>query len=224
VTFFGSYRGNVDPSDLGLRHPELAGTSSGLHPEEHEEHPVHAPAWLMSGPVAILMVPTVLIGWLNFGGENSPWARFFAPVFPKVELVGTAPPELMTSALVLALVVIGFAIAYVRYGSAAALGGAVERLRSETVRQPAILTNAFYFDAAIDALFVRPAIALGRFLGGVIEPRVIDAGVREASISASWLGHLFRSFQTGLVRAYALTLAFGVACFVLYYALAGGAK
>jgi NADH-quinone oxidoreductase subunit L len=226
VTFFGSYRGNVDPSDLGLRHPELAGTSAsaGAHPEEEEEHHAHAPAWLMSAPVAVLMVPTVLIGWLNFGGDASPWARFFLPVFPHVE-TGPAPlPEIATSALVLLLVIAGFAIAYVRYGSAAALAGAVERLRTETVRKPAVLVNAVYFDAAIDALFVRPAYAIGRWFGGVIEPRVIDAGVREASISTNWLGHLFRSFQTGLVRAYALTLAFGVACFVLYYALAGGAK
>ncbi len=125
----------------------------------------------------------------------------------------------------LLLVAVGFAIAYVRYGSKTALAGAVERLRNESVHQPAILVNAFYFDAAIDALFVRPAqIALGRWFGNVVEPHVIDAGVREAAISASWLGHLFRSFQTGLVRAYALTLAFGVACFVIYYALVGGGR
>src|SRR6201996_7225216 len=80
VTFFGSYRGNVDPSELGLRHPELAGTSvsAGHHTEEDHPH-VHAPEWLMQGPVALLMIPTVLIGLLDAGGENSPWGRFFAP-------------------------------------------------------------------------------------------------------------------------------------------------
>jgi hypothetical protein len=41
--------------------------------------------------------------------------------------------------------------------------------------------------------------------------------VREAGISAQWLGHLFRSFQTGLVRAYALTIAAGVVFVVAYY-------
>jgi len=58
----------------------------------------------------------------------------------------------------------------------------------------------------------------------VVDPRVIDAGVREASISATWLGHLFRSFETGLVRSYALTIAFGVACFAIYYAVVGAAR
>jgi hypothetical protein len=35
---------------------------------------------------------------------------------------------------------------------------------------------------------------------------------------------LFRSFQTGLVRAYALALAFGAACFALYYVVIGAGK
>jgi NADH-quinone oxidoreductase subunit L len=223
VTFFGSYRGEVDPSDLGMRHPELAGTSqsSGHHAEEEEPGYGHAPAWLMSVPVGILIVPTVLIGWLDLGGDASPWGKFFAPLFGHVEATTATPPEWVTSAVVLALVALGFGIAYLRYGSPQALANAVPRLRNETVHMPGVLANAFYFDSAIDALFVKPAIALGRFFGDVVDPHVLDAGVRETGISANWLGHLFRSFQTGLVRAYALTIAFGVACFAVYYAVIG---
>ncbi len=229
VTFFGAYRGNIDPSELGMRHPELAGTAapSGHHGEE-EEHGhgghAHAPAWLMSGPVAILMIPTTLIGWLAFGGDDSPWKRFFAPVFPHDVPTASTPPDWVTSALVLVLIVAGFAVAYLRYGNARALLDAVPRLRTEAVRMPGVLANAFYFDTAIDALFVKPAQAVGRWFGGVFDPRVIDAGVREASISASWLGHFFRSFETGLVRAYALTIVFGVACFAIYYVVIGVAR
>lgn len=175
----------------------------------------------MSAPVAILMVPAVLIGWLDFGGAQSPWGQFFAPLFGSAEAPAGTPPEALTTWLALLCVAVGIAVAYVRYARPAALTSAVERLRGETVKMPAILTNAFYFDAAIEALFVRPAIALGRLFARIVDPLIIDAGVREASLSASWLGHLFRSFQTGLVRAYALTIVFGVACFVLYYALAG---
>ena len=85
---------------------------------------------------------------------------------------------------------------------------------------PAVLVNAYYFDAAYEALLVRPARALGAWFYRFVDPHVIDAGVREAAWSSQWLGHLFRSFETGLVRAYALSIAFGVVCIVAYYAIA----
>jgi NADH-quinone oxidoreductase subunit L len=229
VTFFGTYRGNVDPSELGLRHPELAGTAPAAAHHGEEEGAAHghahAPAWLMSAPVAVLMIPSTLIGWLYFGGESSAWGRFFAPVFPHAEGAAlSGPPELVTTLIVLAFVAAGIAVAAIRYAVPAAQAHAVERLRTETVHMPVILANAFYFDAAIDALFVRPSIAAGRFFGRVFDPHIIDGGVRDAAIAANWLGHLFRSFQTGLVRAYALSIVFGVACFVIYYAVIGAAR
>ena len=227
VTFFGAYRGNIDPSELGMRHPEFAGTSvpAAHHAEAEEEHPsAHAPAWLMSGPVALLMIPSTFVGWIAYGGDDSPWKRYFAPVFPHSVPTASTPPDWVTSALVLVLIAVGFGVAYARYGNGKALLDAVPRLRIETVRMPALLANAYYFDALLDALFVKPAAALGRWFGNVVDPHVIDAGVREASISANWLGHLFRSFETGLVRAYALTIVFGVACFAVYYVVIGVAR
>jgi len=93
---------------------------------------------------------------------------------------------------------------------------------------PGVLVHAYYFDAAYEALLVRPAAALGAWFERFVDPHVIDAGVREAAWTSQWLGHLFRSFQTGLVRAYALSIVFGVVCIVAYYAFAfafnGGAR
>jgi NADH-quinone oxidoreductase subunit L len=230
LTFFGRYRGDVDPSDLGIRHPEFAGTApvAGHHAEEEEPHH-HAPAWLMSGPVAVLIPFSIAIGWLQFGGETSPWARFFGDFFGTAATTAPvpAPPfsEVVSTAIVLVLVLAGFAVAWLRYCNTAALQNAVPRLRAETVRTPALLWNAYYFDAAYDYLLVRPARALGAAFVRFVDPHVIDAAVREAAISSQWLGHLFRSFQTGLVRAYALSIAFGVLCVVAYYAVAfGGAR
>jgi NADH-quinone oxidoreductase subunit L len=220
VTFFGSYRGAVDPSALGIRHPELSGQPpESTHVEEH--HGDHPTSNLMNVPVAILAVGAVFVGFLWIAG----WREFFKPVFAgAVEGRTPAISELASSLLVLAVVLIGIGVAYVRYAAPKALRDAIERLRIETVRMPAPLANAFYFDAAIDALVVKPAQALGRLADEVLDPQIIDGAVRETSILAVWTGHLFRSFQTGLVRAYALTLVFGVACFVAYYAFVGGAR
>jgi NADH-quinone oxidoreductase subunit L len=223
VTFLGTYRGHVDPSELGIRHPELAGTPHAGDEVTHEEHSSRA-EWFMIVPVAILIVPTVLIGWLMFGGENSPWAHFFAQQFPHPALAATPVSEGLTGLITFVVVLAGIGIAYARYATRAAQANAVERLRTESIRMPGILTNAFYFDAALDALFVRSSQLLGALFGRILDPHVVDGAVRETAISAQWLGAMVRSFQTGLLRAYALILVFGVACFVVYYAIvAGGA-
>ena len=130
----------------------------------------------MNVPVAILVVPSVAIGGaLLFGGDASPWARFFAPLFAAqgrpitpVAPITPAISENLTSAIVVIVVAIGFLIAWQRYATTAAQRDAVERLRRETEKMPAVLTNLFYFDAAIDAIFVRPAQALGRFSAGML--------------------------------------------------------
>jgi NADH-quinone oxidoreductase subunit L len=205
VAFFGSYRGKLDADHL------------------------HAPGWIMNAPVAILVVPTAAIGGaLLAGGENSPWARFFAPLFAQPARPGTpvapiapALSEGMTSAIVFGLVLAGFAIAWWRYASDAAQRDTLERLNGEAARTPALLKNLFYFDAIIELLFVRPAQWLGEFFGRTLDPHIIDGAVRDVVLWARWLGDLVRSFQTGLVRAYALLLAFGAACFIVYYAIAG---
>ena len=223
ITFFGEYRGEVDPSSLGIRHPEFAGTPApAAHAQDDEVHEHHAPAWLMIAPVAVLWIGTIFAGFLNLGGVNSPWHKLLEPVFGTAISYpeGTAPvSEIVSSVIVLAIVLLGVAIAYVRYGNAGALRDAISRLREETVRMPAILVHLFYFDLAIDALLVRPSRALGFLFGQLVDPLVIDGTVREARVSAVWLGHLFRSFQTGLVRAYALTIVFGAAAFIVYYAI-----
>jgi NADH-quinone oxidoreductase subunit L len=234
VTFFGQFRGNVDPSDLGIRHPELAGTAGGTSPlaDDADEqaqhghgHAAHAPAWIMSAPVAVLIPFSIGIGWLAIGGETSPWQTFFAPLVPSAPTLEAAPiSELVSGIIVLAVVAVGIVLAYLRYGTKAALEGSVARLRTETVRMPPVLANAYYFDAAIDALIVKPAAAVGRFCGDIVDPVVIDGGVREVAHTASWFGHVFRSFQTGLVRGYALYIVFGVACFAVYYAVIGTGK
>jgi NADH-quinone oxidoreductase subunit L len=202
VAFFGEYRGEVQHA--------------------------HLPGWIMNVPVAVLVAPSVAIGGaLMSGGTGSPWERFFAPLFgaqtaPVPNLGAPAISEGMTSLIVCGLVVIGFAIAWWRYGTAVAQREAPERLRSESLRMPALLTNLFYFDAAIDLIFVRPAQLLGTIFGRVLDPHVIDGAIRDVVFWARWLGALVRSFQTGFVRAYALVLVFGAACFIAYYAVAGG--
>jgi len=198
VTFLGEYRGDVD-------------------------HP-HGSGWQMVVPVAILIVPSVVAGWLLFGGENSAWAHFFATQFPATQLPAANVPAIsegLTTLIVLALVVLGFAVAWVRYGSKAALHNAAERLEREATRMPGILVNAFYIDVILDAVFVRTSQALGSLFSRFVDPLVLDGAVRGVAGTAGRLGGLARLLQNGLVRSYALLLVLGAALFLAYYAFAG---
>jgi NADH-quinone oxidoreductase subunit L len=222
VTFLGQYRGDVDPTELAIHQtvPVVAGSRSA-HETGDTGHHGHAPAWIMALPVAILMVPSTLIGWL-MAGDPSPWSNYFATQFGTEVLTTPVISEMATRGIVLLFVIAGFAVAWMRYATRTAQANAVVRLRNEALRMPAILTHLFYFDAAIDLIFVRSSQLLGTLFGRLLDPQIVDGTVREVAFSARWLGVLVQSLQTGLVRAYALILVFGAACFIIYYAFAGG--
>ena len=219
VTFFGPYRGDVPDADLAI--------VSAPHAAHAHDHGEHAPAWLMAAPVAVLMVPTVIAGYVSIGGESSPWYRYFGTLFGHGGNVASLPlpiPEWGVTLFVLALVTVGIVVAYLRYGAPAAQLASVARLRGETVAMPGVITHAFYVDAALDAVIVRPATAIGEAFSRFVDPHVIDAGVRDVAWLAGVAGALARGLQSGLVRAYALTIVVGAACFIAYFAFVGGTR
>jgi len=219
VTFFGPYRGDVPDAMLAV--PPAA------HAAHAEHGDAHAPAWLMQGPVAILMVPTVVAGYLTIGGERSPWYRYFGTLFGHGGNVAGVPlpiPEWGSTLFVLVLVTLGIIVAFVRYGSPAVQMQSIDRLRGEALAMPPVLARAFYIDDAIGFAIVRPALALGNAISRIVDPHVIDAGVRDVAWIAGMLGALARGLQSGLVRAYALTLVVGAACFIAYFAFLGTAR
>ncbi|HVA38561.1 MAG TPA: NADH-quinone oxidoreductase subunit L [Candidatus Dormibacteraeota bacterium] len=201
ITFAGEYRG--DP-----------------HAGEHGHGP-HVPAWVMGLPVAVLGVGSVVIGWLNWPVES--FARFLAPVFngaPEVPVGAWGGEFLSTQLPLLAALIVGAGLAYLQYGTAAALADAPDRLEREAKTQPAFLVKLFYWNELLDALFTVPARAIGTWFARVLDPKVIDAVlVRDVATDAGILGLLFRRWQSGLVRTYALTLLCGAAAMIVYFAV-----
>ncbi|MFN2449607.1 MAG: NADH-quinone oxidoreductase subunit L [Candidatus Baltobacteraceae bacterium] len=224
VTFFGTYRGALDPAQVGVTRQAQSGPGAVIshqHAEPHERD-AHAPGWIMAVPVAILGVFAVTAGYLMIGPE-SPWAHFFASSFPARALPTPAISEVATTLIAVAMFAIGCALAYGRYMSRAFLENAAQHLARETRTQPRVLVHLYYFNEAIDVLFVRPALALGTFCGRWFDPHLIDGVVRETLLGSRFAGSVMRAAQTGLVRSYALVLVLGAAAFAVYYALEGAA-
>ena len=156
---------------------------------------------------------------------------FFAPLFgsePVSAAAGTVTlgiSEWATSAMLFAFVLIGFAIAWRRYATAGAQHNAVERLRRESVGDAArcwsidstLTTSSTFSSCAAPRVSARSSAASSIRACSTV-PCATSSSGRAGSARA------FRSFQTGLVRAYALVLVFGAACFIAYYAFAGSVR
>jgi NADH:ubiquinone oxidoreductase subunit 5 (subunit L)/multisubunit Na+/H+ antiporter MnhA subunit len=233
VTFFGTYRGDLKPADVGIE-SEVAPSGSAIAHDTHEPHAPstgsgqapdhgHAPPWLMALPVAILGVFSVIAGYIMIG-PTSLWAHFFARSFPHETLPRMTVTEGETTALAVLMLIVGAAVAYWRYGTREALANAPARLKRESETLPAILVRLYYWDDLIEWLFIKPSRALGDFFGRWFDPHFVDGVVREIVLTNRFLGSLVRSFQTGLLRAYALIIVFGAACFAVYYAVQGAMR
>jgi NADH-quinone oxidoreductase subunit L len=88
----------------------------------------------------------------------------------------------------------------------------------------AFLLNKWYVDELYDAIFVKPAMRLGRMLWKTGDGRIID-GIGPDGVAARVLDATNRvvRLQTGFVYHYAFAMLIGVSAFVTWY-LVGGAR
>jgi NADH-quinone oxidoreductase subunit L len=133
--------------------------------------------------------------------------NFLAPTIP-AHLEATGGQELGTSALAVALALLGL-------GAAALLWGR----RSDTPRRVAVATaplervlqDKLGFDRLYDWAFYRPASALARGGRRIWEEGAVLGSIDVVSAAGSWTSRLLSTAQSGLVRVYALAIALGIA-------------
>jgi NADH-quinone oxidoreductase subunit L len=84
-----------------------------------------------------------------------------------------------------------------------------------------LFVNKWYFDEAIDLLFVRPAAWLGRFARTTFERIVVDGAlVGGASGTVRLASAAVRRVQTGYLRYYAALLLMGITSLGAYFLIA----
>ncbi|HXH84350.1 MAG TPA: NADH-quinone oxidoreductase subunit L, partial [Candidatus Tectomicrobia bacterium] len=165
-------------------------------------HHAHESPWVMTAPLAVLAVLTVVSGFvLGVPPSHTPLSSLLAPVF--------APHHAGHSTVVPLLSVVvfaaGAALAVHRYRMTA--------VRADTVGAPrtwlhAFLLNAWYVDWLYDRLFVRPLFALSASLARV-DLSVIDGAVNGVGRAVVAAGAGLRRLQTGALVNYALTMVAG---------------
>ena len=87
------------------------------------------------------------------------------------------------------------------------------------------LLNKWYFDELYDAIFVRPALALGRFLWKRGDENTIDGGINGLAMGiVPFLTRLAGRAQSGYVFTYAFAMVLGIAAILTWVTLTGGAN
>jgi NADH-quinone oxidoreductase subunit L len=175
----------------------------------HDDRHLHEALPIQTIPIVVLAAGAVVAGYI-------PVASFLSPVFGQPAEVGTLAFWGLAG-LTLAASAVGFAVAYVLYARRPDLAVAW-RTRLGPIHT--LVEHKYYIDELYDRLFVRPGLALARFLNDVVEPRVIDGAVNAVADFTLLEAREFRLLQTGRVRSYALVTlggAVGILLIVIWY-------
>jgi NADH-quinone oxidoreductase subunit L len=210
--------------DERSRDVEPAQGAAHEHGHHHGEHRPHESPLVMLIPLGVLAAGSLLAGLVFHGafiGEHSQefWkgALFTGPenkILEEIHHVPALIPLLPT--LMMAL---GFGLAWYMYLVNLAAPGNLARQHPYLYR---FLLNKWYFDELYDAIFVRPAMGVGRFLWRTGDQRIID-GLGPDGISARVLD-VTRGVvrvQSGYLYHYAFAMLIGVAALVTYYLFLG---
>jgi NADH-quinone oxidoreductase subunit L len=220
MTFFGK-RGDWAGPLPAEAHDDHAHGDHG----HHEDHPVHESPPVMLIPLVALALGATFAGvvfryWFIGGGFEGFWRNslFVGPdnhILEEMEhvpaLVSLSPTLMMVGGLLVAIYM------YLVDRTAP------KRLADLFPPLYQFLLNKWYFDELYDAIFVRPAFAIGRLFwkggdGAIIDglgPDGISARVLEVTRGAVRL-------QSGYVYQYAFAMLLGVAALATWY-LFGGA-
>jgi NADH-quinone oxidoreductase subunit L len=200
----------------------LAFEGKPREPKELLEH-THEPPWTMGVPLVILALGALLTGGLFFhlfigAGQAEFWRGSLVTHTSEHHEVPVWVMLAPTCAMAT-----GFAVAWYFYITNPLVPfGLAKRFR----RAYLFLLNAWYFDALYDALFVRPAKRLGRFLWKTGDGTIID-GIGPDGVAARVIDITNRvvKLQTGYIYHYAFVMLIGVALLITYFIFAmGGLK
>ena len=190
------------------------------HAGEHHEgagpglpappHPLTRPrdsSWLMSAPLVVLAIATVLGGGIDFPAWNFDFlSRFLAPLFPTAEVITLSTGTkwvLAIATLVVALIGLGFGLRTWETADHPAL-------------EPNFLRRAWYFDDIVSETVSGPLARAATVLAVVMDHEVIDGTVNAIGGLLAATGRLLRKIQTGYLRSYVLGIGIGVVIILAY--------
>ncbi len=229
-TFFGAPRFKERALAHGEEQSSHQNAHTGqimAHEPEHDKgqaahsHGVHESPWIMTLPLSILAVLSVIGGWVGIpaalGGHNK-IEHFLDPVFATVTAPSPTADQVSHSleqglAVVSVLVALaGLGVAYLFYvrkpGAAAALARRFAPIYT-------LVDHKFYVDELYHRAIVLPTFAFSRLVLNLVVDKALVGGFGAgASAGTRGLSTLTRRLQSGNIRSYAGWLALGAAAVI----------
>jgi NADH-quinone oxidoreductase subunit L len=183
---------------------------------EAERTNLHEAPWIMTGPLVVLGVLTVVGGAFNvphlFGGHEAltvwlePVTRFAAEHWPL-----PLPPASVEWRLVGAAVAIGAVGLAIGYRMTLARPIPTAKAAPPERGFARVLHRKYYVDEIYDALFVRPLVWLSdRVLWKTVDKAVVDGIFVHGGVFASrWVGRIGSRIQNGQIGVYAVLFVIG---------------
>ena len=218
LTFEGSFRGN----DKALQAQLLtaAGKGGEAHDDghaHHAEHP-HESGWQMAMPLAVLAVPSVLIGLLG-----TPWHSRFAELLDPHEAAEMAEHFSWSEFLPLAGASVAISVAGISLAVLAYYLHRIDLGQAVAARFPAVnafFANKWYLDAINERLFVQGSRKLAKQVLDV-DSKVVDGVVNLTGLLTLGSGEGLKYFETGRAQFYALIVFGGVVALVVLFSAFG---
>jgi len=226
VTAFYSFRMYFLVFHGKERYDQNPDAHHGDHHDDHNSHSPHESPWVVTVPLILLAIPSVVIGFMAihpmlFGdffkdaiyidaekhaGMKALADAFHGPVAMAVHAVTTAPFW-----LALAGVVVAWYMYLINPAVPASIGRALRPL-------VVLLENKYYMDWINENILARGARALGNGLWKVGDRTLIDGLI----VNGSWklvgmVSNWTRKLQTGYLYHYALVMILGIFLLMTYF-------
>jgi NADH-quinone oxidoreductase subunit L len=226
VTAFYSFRMYFLVFHGKERYDQNPDAHHGDHHDDHDSHRPHESPWVVTVPLILLAIPSVVIGFMTihpmlFGeffkdaifidaekhaGMKALADAFHGPVAMALHAVTTAPFW-----LALAGVVMAWYMYLINPAVPAAIGRALRPL-------VVLLENKYYMDWINENILARGARALGNGLWKVGDRTLIDGLL----VNGSWklvgmVSNWTRKLQTGYLYHYALVMILGIFLLMTYF-------
>jgi NADH-quinone oxidoreductase subunit L len=188
------------------------------HDEHHHSHTPHESPWVVTAPLILLAIPSVLVGFLTiqpllFGDFFKDAIFVDAAKHPAMKELaqgfhGAAAMALHgLTTLPFFLALAGVVVAWWFYVKQPAIPAAIGRTLKPLVT---VLENKYYLDWFNEHVLAAGARALGTGLWKGGDQAVIDGTINGTARAVGGLGGWVRQLQTGRLYTYALVMLLGV--------------